>query len=324
MSGGLGLATIETVFDCKKNAPAKRWILALPGAGCAWYKDTGGCTMCGFNTSTYAYTFGGKLLPAFAFNTLVKLGWKSAKKYQPEILAVFNGGSFFNEKEIPSATQQEVFKFVAESACIKTLFVESRCEFITEEQILLAKKILGDKELKIGIGFESQDDFVRNKIIKKGLSKALFEKTMRTINASGAKSHAYVFLKPSGLSEHQAISETIKTIRYCFEVGVSEVNISCAFVQKNTPLHKLYLNGDFRPPWLWSIIKVLRATHHLGCVNVGGFNDEPPPVAKPFNCPQCSHTVELVIDDYRRHRNISIFDGLSCDCKIEWLRSLNA
>lgn len=324
MSEGLGLATIETVFDCRKNVPTKRWILALPGAGCAWYKDTGGCTMCGFNTSTYAYTLGGKLLPAFAFNTLVKLGWRSARKHQPEILAVFNGGSFFNEKEVPLVAQQKIYDFVGESTCIETLFVESRCDFITAERIREARKALGSKGLTVAIGFESQDDFIRNKVIKKGLSKTMFEKTVRTINACGAKSYAYVFLKPSGLSEHQAVSETIKTVRYCFDVGVSEVNISCAFVQENTPLHKLYLKGEFRPPWLWSIIEVLKATHTLGYVNVGGFNDEPPPIAKPSNCPRCSPVVERTIDGYRKHHNLSIFDGLQCECQAEWLATMSA
>lgn len=279
--------------------------------------------MCGFNTSTYAYTFGGRLFPSFVFNALVKLGWRAAKEHHPEILAVFNGGSFFNEKEIPLATQQKVFDFVSKSSCLKTLFVESRCEFITEKNILLAKKILGEKDLKIGIGFESLDDFIRNKIIKKGLSRDVFEKTVQTINASGARSYAYVFLKPPGLSEHQAVAETIKTIQYCFDVGVSEINISCAFVQENTPLHKLYLNKEFRPPWLWSIIKILKETHSLGFVNVGGFNDEPPPIAKPSNCPHCSHMVEDAINGYRKYHNLSIFGGLSCDCQIEWL-SLSA
>ncbi len=324
MSDGFGLATIDTVFSCEKNASSKRWVLALPGAGCEWYKKTGGCAMCGFNTSTYTYTFGGKLLPVFAFNTLVNLGWRAAKKHQPEILAVFNGGSFFNEKEIPSAVQQKVFKFVAGSVCIKTLFVESRCEFITKENILRAKEILGDKEFKIGIGFESHDDFVRNKIVKKGLSKDVFEKTVRMINENGARSFAYVFLKPSGLSEHQAVTETIKTVQYCFNVGVSEVNISCAFVQEHTPLHKLYLSGEFRPPWLWSIIKVLRATHHLGYVNVGGFNDEPPPIAKPVNCPKCSRLVENALQVYRERHQISALDNLSCECRDEWQKTQDA
>lgn len=318
MSEGLGLTTIVTVFDCRKNAAAKKWILALPGAGCAWYKNTGGCTMCGFNTSTYAYTFGGRLLPTLAFNALLKLGWRAAKKHEPETLAVFNGGSFFNEKEIPFAAQQNICDFVGKSTRIKTLFVESRCEFITEGRLRLAKEMIGDKDLKIGIGFESQDDVVRNKVIRKGLSKEMFEKTVQTINASGAKSYAYCFLKPPGLSEHQAISETIKTIQYCFGVGVDEVNISCAFVQKHTPLHKLYLSGEFRPPWLWSIIEVLKATHALGHVNVGGFNDEPPPIAKPSNCSLCSRVVEQAIDDYRKHHDISAFNGLSCDCQAEW------
>ena len=97
-----------------------------------------------------------------------------------------------------------------------------------------------------------------------------------------------------------------------------KINFEAAFVQKGTLLAAFYEKGEFRPPWLWSIIEVLKRTHHLNNIQIGNFNDEPPPITIPHNCPKCSSQIEKIIQQYRETNNIHLFDELDCECKEEW------
>lgn len=315
---------IDNVFDHFWQRTVNRWGLELPGAGCEWYKKTGGCTMCGFNQSTYKYTFGGKLYPHFVFMIIFYWAYWLILKANPEILVIYNGGSFLSDKEIPHKTQLAILNFVRRHKTIKKIIVESRAEFVTEEKLQLYKKAIGDKELEIALGLESADDKVRNECLRKGLTKGTFEKAVKLINDSGFKSFAYVYLKPHCLTEEEAVINAMQSIVYCFQIGVDEVSLSCAFVQANTHLEKLYNQGEFVPPKLWSVIKVITQTAHFGPVRIGHFDDTPPPIAIPHNysgkdektvCPLCNQKVMTAIENYRETHDIRVFDGLTCSCE---------
>ncbi|MCX6745942.1 MAG: archaeosine biosynthesis radical SAM protein RaSEA [Candidatus Parcubacteria bacterium] len=306
---------IDKVFEPFWQKLVDRWVLELPGAGCEWYKKTGGCTMCGFNQSTYKYTFGGKLYPHFVFMLIFLWARFLIRKARPEIMVIYNGGSFLSDKEIPLKTQLAILNFVRRHPTIKKIMVESRAEFVTEAKLQLYKNAIGNKELEIALGLESADDKVRNECLHKGLTKATFENAVKLCKVFGFQTFAYVFLKPHCLNEKEAIEDAVKSIEYCFQVGVDEVSLSCAFVQEGTLLHELYQSGEFQPPTLWSIIEVIQRTAHLGPVRIGSFDDDPPPIAKPHNCGECDHEILVAIEHYRQTQDPTIFTGLNCACK---------
>jgi len=306
---------IDKIFEPFWQKCVDRWVLELPGAGCEWFKKTGGCTMCGFNQATYKYTFGGKLYPHIVFMAIFYWAYCQILKSNPEILVIYNGGSFLNDKEIPAKTQLAILNFVRRHKTIEKIMVESRAEYVNEIKLRQYKEALGEKKLEIAIGLESADDKVRNECLKKGMSKATFEKAVKLCKIFDIQTFAYVFLKPHCLTEKEAVKDAIKSIKYCFKVGIDEVSLSCAFVQVGTLLHKLYQRGEFQPPTLWSIIEVIQKTAHLGPVRIGSFDDDPPPIAKPHNCGECDFGVLVAIEDYNLYLNPMFFDGRTCDCK---------
>lgn len=306
---------VETIYDPLLKKPIKRWVLELPGAGCEWYKKCGGCTMCGFNTATYQYTFGGKLYPNFIFMLFFYYAHLLVRNTNAEQLVIYNGGSFLNDKEIPRKTQVAIMKFVKKHPTIKKILVETRAEFVNQEKLALYKALLGDKKLEIALGLESADDEVRNKCLKKGLTKQTFEQAINLCQKYKAETFAYVFLKPPCLNEKEAIQDAINSIDYCFRVGVDEVSLSCAFIQENTLLHKLFQEGTFIPPNLWNIIEVIKQTSYMGPVRIGHFDDTPPPIAIPQNCIKCNDMVMATIESYRLSPDIHTFDNLDCECK---------
>ena len=142
------------------------------------------------------------------------------------------------------------------------------------------------------------------------------------MNVANVELLTYVFLKPIGLSEKAAIQEAEETITYAFNKGSKEVALEAAFVQEGTVMEKLFNLGKYRPPWLWSVIEVVKKTYHLGFVHVGRFNDEPAPIAVPSNCPLCTDRVSAAIQRYRENHSLKELESLSCECQKEWKKIL--
>lgn len=303
-------------YSLKDNKEILRWTLMLPGAGCEYLKTTGGCTMCGFGNSTRKYTRG-HLLWSGVFKSMYHLAEKGANPHQPQELFIYNGGSFWNAKEIPVQFQDYLYKRVADNLSISRLFIENRCEYIQENKIAQAVESIGSKKrFTIGIGLESHNDYVRNHIIRKGLSLKLFENKVKLIKKLGAETAVYIFLKPTGLSEKAALEETLASIKYAVSLGVNEIHLSCAFVQTNTKMATEFYAGNFSPPTLWSILEIIeQIERYKWPVLIGSFTDEPLPIAIPANCSECSPSIYQAIEQYRRIRILG--EITDCSCKIQ-------
>lgn len=294
----------------------KRWVLMLPGAGCEYWKKTGGCRMCGFNNATKKYSRG-LLYPNFIFRSLYYLAEGEVISQSPQELSVFNGGSFWNDNEIPAEFQNYLYGKVAENNSLNNLMIESRCEYITGQKVKNALRLLNGKRLKVGIGLESQDDFIRNMLIHKGLSKKAFEDKVKMLRAAGVDVLSYVFLKPLGLNEKEALKEVLRSIEYALLVGVTEIELSSAFVQEGTTMAAAFHKGNFRPPYLWSILEIIQEIiKNNWPVSIGGFEDEPAPTAIPANCPDCSPQIYQAIEQFRQTRKLGSIPD--CYCKDDW------
>jgi len=302
---------IEEIYDFQERKTCKRLILLLPGKGCEWAKKTGGCTMCALSKKCQEI---GKNFSGNDLISLCKIAIDLTTKKRPINLTIYNGGSFLNNKEIPEEAQLKICRMVEKDPSIKKLFIESRVEFIDEQKIKSLKKELKNKTLIIGIGLESQDDKIRNTFIRKGLNKKDYEEKIKLLKENGVKIISYVFLKPIYLSEKEAIEEAIKTIDYAFKAGTDEVALEIAFIQEGTVMEKLFRENKYKPPWLWSVIEVIKKTYNLGPINVGGFGDTPPPIAISSNCNLCSSKIKDSLQQYRETHNINLLNDLRCSC----------
>jgi radical SAM enzyme (TIGR01210 family) len=213
---------------------------------------------------------------------------------------VFNGGSFFPNAELPEAFQKFVYDDVASRHHIKQLMVEAYPQFITANKLAQAKERVGHTDFMVGIGFESQDDFVRNVLLKKRIAKENFEEKVRLMQSMDVQVFVYAFLKAPGLDEKQSLAEAIATCKYLHNLGVDEIALSCAFVPPGSKIEEMYRQGTFKPPWLWSILEIQECAEAEGWpLTIGGFEDFPPPVASPSNCDRCDEDVLLALNSVR-------------------------
>jgi len=319
----LTFSYVDRIYDSALRKPINRWVLLFPGSGCSWAKsEHGGCFMCGFKSRIDEITKDMRISPGELIE-IYKVSKSMVSGETAENLTIYNGGSFLNNDEVPLEVQLEICEDVSSIPSIKVLFVESRPEFVTEEKISLLVSKLREKKLKVGLGLECVNDDIREKCVNKGLSKKDFEKAVMLLRDNGVKVLTYVFIKPLYITEREAILEAIRTTDYAFQVGSNEVTLEAALVQRGTRMEEVYREGDFRPPWLWSVIEVLKATYQLGIVNVGDFTDEPPPIATPYNCEKCSSKITSLFNRYKQSHEIDIFDNIDCDCKSSWREILD-
>jgi len=310
---------VDQIYDFQEKKAIPRLTLLLPGKGCEWAIKTGGCTMCAFGRKAREI---GKNFSGDDLLTLYEIATDLTKNQQPLDLTIYNGGSFLNDKEIPFEIQLKICRRVKNHPSLKKLLIESRVEFINEQRIQVLKNELGEKTLIIGIGLEAQDDKIRNVFIRKGLDKKDYEGVVKLLKENGVRILTYVFLKPIYLTEKKAIEEAMKTIEYAFRVGTDEIALEVAFVQEGTLMHKLFRENKYKPPWLWSIIEVIKKTYNLGPIQVGGFEDEPPPIAVPSNCPLCSSRIKSLLQQYREMHDINLLNNLKCDCYELWKKEV--
>ncbi|MBD3300737.1 MAG: hypothetical protein GF347_05290 [Candidatus Moranbacteria bacterium] len=301
---------IDEAFSFSLEKTITKLTILIPGGGCEYWKKTGGCSMCGFNNEVKKYNRGHKL-PSLIYWVLFLL---AIKKYSRiDKVSIYNGGSFINNREIPKNFRSNVYNYLSKEYNGIELLIESRCEYINDDFIKEIKKYQKKIKFTVAIGLESQDDYIRNKIIKKGLDKRVFEKKVNLLAKNNVKTYVYVLLKPPGISEKEAYNETIETIKYLINLNINEIELSCTFVQEGTFLADLYYNKEYKPPSLWTIYKILRKAKEKGWqLNLGKFTDTPPPISIPSSCPKCRLKLIKIFNVYRKKNILNKIDRCEC------------
>ena len=95
-------------------------------------------------------------------------------------------------------------------------------------------------------------------------------------------------------------------------------------VQDYTLVKYLYDQGLYKPPWLWSILEIVRGSHHSNDQKliIGLFQFYPSPQTVPNNCELCNDRVMEAIRKYNRTLDLSYLNDIDCPCQEEWRECL--
>ncbi|RLI76843.1 TIGR01210 family radical SAM protein [Archaeoglobales archaeon] len=275
----------------------------LKTTGCYWAKKSG-CLMCGYIAESYPSSYD-ELVEQFEFAV-------SNKNFQ--VLKIFTSGSFFDVREIPEKFRKYVYSKVNKMG-VKKLIVESRPEFVTQKIINELSNL--EFSMEVGIGLETTNDFVREHCINKGFTFKDFERAAKLLKENDVRVKAYLLLKPPFLSEKEAIEDAINSALKIKGL-VDVVSLNPTNVQSNTYVEKLWKLRLYRPPWLWSVVEVLR---QVSKKKIDIISD---PVAAgkvrgPHNCGKCDKEIAKAIRDFSLYQDVELLD-LDCNCKELWKR----
>jgi radical SAM enzyme (TIGR01210 family) len=302
--------------------PTNRLMLVLITPPCAYGK----CTMCGFCNNSDENII---------LEDIKKQYWNGIKGEDFSDIKRIDfptAGSFYNDKELSPESRTFLFSEVSKLP-IYSVMVETRANYVTYEKVANSKEHLRkDQYIELGIGLESANDFVRNRILKKGLSKKKFEKFVDICKETDSRLLAYVLIGSPRLSEREVIKDAVETADFVYKTANARgVKVRIAFkpmfIPEHTELEAMYLNGSYQLPKLWSTIEVIKKTIQLtsyqpNSIFVGMFDENLSKDRFSSNCKKCNNKVVEALKRFNGTQDISELKQLTCDCKSKWKNSI--
>lgn len=283
---------------------AEAFVAVLRTQGCSWARSSG-CTMCGYINDAFPATI----------EELKKQVDKVLGEYRGEkVVKVYTSGSFLDENEVPSVLRHELLEGFKRA---ERVIIETRPEYIT---LNIVDELLSFGNVMVALGLESSKDKILKFCINKGFRREDYVSAAQKLNNAGIPLKTYVLLKPPFLSEVEAIEDAVSTAHFSSTFS-AEVSINPVNVQANTLVEHLWKRGEYRPPWLWSIVEVLKrckpllAKCRVISIPTGGGTKR-----GAHNCGECDSVLLQRIVHFSLSQNLSALEGLECTCRQHWLR----
>ncbi|MFB6282213.1 MAG: archaeosine biosynthesis radical SAM protein RaSEA [Haloferacaceae archaeon] len=283
--------------------------IVLNTGGCRWAR-AGGCTMCGYVAESVA----DGSVPHDALMDQIDACLAHEREHAddpPDLVKIYTSGSFLDEREVAAETRAAIAEAFADR---ERIVVESLPDFV--ERGKLADFLDRGPALDVAVGLETATDRVRHDCVNKYFDFADFVDASEAADAAGAGVKAYLLMKPPFLSEPEALADMTESIRRCAD-HCHTVSMNPCNVQRYTMVDELHFRGGYRPPWLWSVAEVLRATADADAIVVSD------PVGAgesrgAHNCGACDDAVFNAIKDFDLRQDPAVFDQVSCECEAVW------
>ncbi len=317
-------ATVYTTPEMLPDGtPCSAATVILRTKGCHWWWSSG-CTFCGYFNDTRDGVSEDDLHAQW--------DW-SAKKLNDfadvQMVKVYTSGSLLEDREIPVGFQERVLRECAVRGL--HLIVESRTEQLTEKKLAWATSI--NSTFTVAIGLEAYDDEVLRFHVNKGFSVRSYDRAVANLKQAGLRVKAYLMFKPPFMSEADALDHIVDWIA-AIAADADEISINPMNIQGGTVIDRLHRARQYRPPWLWSLVEMIRRAHPIVHPD-GGVNGDADQVSRlivhptaggrvrgSHNCGSCDADVVAAIERYAVSGDLLEFDGLQCDCEARWAADL--
>jgi radical SAM enzyme (TIGR01210 family) len=294
--------------------------IVLSTLGCSHARgDTGGCTMCSYLLDGSGTSPTADQLVEQVRNALNELDGKNG----PFSVKIYTSGSFLDSSEVPEKARIQILELIGAIDEVREVVLETRPEYVTDAIMTEVRGLLGSRVVELGIGLETSNDAIRALCINKNFDYSEFKEAVETARKQSIGVRAYVLLKPPFLTESQAIEDVKHTIDEMLELEVTTISINPVNIQKNTLVEYLWNRRKYRPPWLWSVVEVLKHAADAAAAEKKTVNIVCDPAAAgkirgTHNCPKCDAMVISAIRSFSLDNQPKVLDALDCDCKALW------
>ncbi len=274
-------------------------VVILRTNGCSWVKN-GGCTMCGYREAS---------LNSVTEEDLRKQLDQALSKYKGEqFVKIYTSGSFLDDNEVPQAVRRDFYE--AFSGCERILF-ESRPEYITDAAIAEIPNTA-----TVALGLESSNPDVLARSVHKGFTPDDIQRVGTALHQAGKGVRTYLLLKPPFMTERMAIEDAVASARFADPFS-DEISINPLNVQRGTYVERLWKRGEFRSPWIWSLIEVFRQLYGTVGARLMSSPSGGGAMRGVHNCGKCDRELLDAIDRFCYSQDIKDLD-VSCECEAKW------
>ncbi len=218
-------------------------------------------------------------------------------------LKLYNSGSFFDERAIPSSDYEKIAGLVSG---FETVIVESHPRLVNEKCLRFRDML--KPELQVAMGLETVHPEILRKLNKR-MTLEDFENTVTFLSTHQIKSRAFILLRPPFMSESEGILWAENSIDFAFNKGVE----CCTIIPVragNGAMDELLEKGDFTPPRIQSLEAVLEYGLGLKAGRV---------LADTWDLEQFSACGECLAQRKERLMNMNlrqeIYDKITCSCE---------
>ncbi len=276
------------------------FVAILRTTGC-WWSWQKGCLMCGYNSASSR-----QVTPQHLRSQLAQV----AKRYQGErMVKIYTSGSFLDPQEVPLDVRSEVFSTFAGA---ERVLVESRPEFITPENL---QDI--DHRTAVAIGLESANEEVLRRCVRKGFTVKDYTAAAHVLRETGMPLRTYLLLKPPYLTERAGVEDAIASIAYAAPLSES-VSINPVNVQRDTVVDMLWRRGNYRPPWAWSLVEVLRTGRRMTDIRLLSSPSGGGTTRGVHNCDHCDRKVLDAVQRFSFSQDLDDLEVPQCGCRQQW------
>ena len=221
-------------------------------------------------------------------------------------------GQLFDPGEVPEPVREKILSQL--NLYADKIIIETRPEFVTDKTMANAK--MHADNIEIAVGLETSNDAIRINSINKNFLFKDFVRASEAAKTHGVSTKAYLLMKPPFLTEKEALEDMVKSVLDAAPYA-GTISMNLCNVQRGTLVDELSYRKAYRPPWLWSVVEVLKRVH-----GKTGLSSRHPLAAGqsrgPHNCYDCDPAFADAIRKYSLTQDITVFDGLHCDCKALW------
>ena len=298
------------------GTPCTAATVILRTKGCTWWWKSG-CTFCGYFNDVRDDITAGDLFSQ----------WDEAKRRTNDfegcqMVKVYTSGTFFEDREIPVEWQEAILRETHEKGL--HLVVEAQAHLCKDEKLAWLASI--QPNCTVAIGLEAYDDEVLKFHVNKGFNLKTWHKAVQRLRKHNFGVKTYLLFKPPFMSEGDALFHTTRWVKEVAQLS-DEVSVNPMNIQKKTIVDRLHRNKEYRPPWLWSLVKMIQDSHeeisHLKCrvivhPTAGG------KIRGSHNCGACDREVVAAIERYSVSADLDEFSGLDCKCRSTWLDEVSS
>ena len=291
-----------TEKDVLHGKVADAWVIIFRTRGCYWARASG-CSMCG-----YVNDVAQEVAPEDIGHQLDVV----LKKHQGQpLVKVYTSGNFFDDHEVSPDVRERILKELGDR-CDKVI-VETLAHLLRRDQLEHAMRFVD--ELEIALGLESTNENVLKYAVNKVWGLKEHARAASLAHELGATVKTYLLIKPPFLTEREAIEDAVRSGHEA-DPHSDTVSFNPVNVQSRTIVDRLFRRGEYRPPWLWSVVEVLERTRDLNAhvkshPTAGGM------VRGAHNCGTCDRRVVNAIEEFSLGLRDDFAD-LSCPCQDVW------
>lgn len=178
-------------------------------------------------------------------------------------VSLSNEGSVLDTDTLPTETLLMIARCINELRRCRTLLLETRLEFVDPSVIRQIKEIAPRVKIQILTGFETQDTYIKDKVLYKREPLDKFLEGLDRVAKSKSELMSYVLYKPSPtMTDEEAFVEAEKTFDFLKEQCLrKELPLSIRFnpmyIARGSKLAQLVATiPDYKPPRLTDMMRL--------------------------------------------------------------------